>query len=186
MINRDKATGKFLKGTESSQKGKGKPLEGDTICPICKKQFHWKRSSYNKPPKTCSKECRYKSASISQKGEMIKRVCAICHKKFEIYPAWVRRNRGNEGTYCSKECRWKTRMKWTENEKQNAQRMVRTLIKQGVIIPERCRDCDKKEVEGHHYKGYERKNWLAVIWLCRKHHIHEHERLRRTQEITKL
>src|ERR1700692_881689 len=44
-------------------------MEGTSICPICNESFHWIRKYYNKAPKTCSNECRYKSASISQKGK---------------------------------------------------------------------------------------------------------------------
>lgn len=37
-----------------------------------------------------------------------------------------------------------------------------------IIKPTICQNCETpaKRIEGHHYLGYARKNWLDVIWLC--------------------
>ena len=69
----------FKKGMIPKNKGTGKPIQGDKECPICHTIFHWEIKAYKKPngyftyvgrePKTCSNKCRYKSASLSQKGK---------------------------------------------------------------------------------------------------------------------
>ena len=66
---RDEKTGRFYKGFTPHNKGKGIPKEGDKECPICHKTFHYVRSGNNPEPKTCSKECRYKSCSITHMGK---------------------------------------------------------------------------------------------------------------------
>jgi len=39
--------------------------------------------------------------------------------------------------------------------------------------PIKCESCGKRrKVEGHHYKGYAKKNWLIVCWLCKECHSH--------------
>lgn len=58
----------FKQGHLSWKKGTGASLEGEAICSICGSIFHWKRAAYNPAPKTCSKKCRYVSASLAQKG----------------------------------------------------------------------------------------------------------------------
>lgn len=68
IANKKPNSGQFKKGISSWKKGTGKPLEGNKVCPVCNKEFHYKRASYNKPQKTCSKECRYTAAKIAQKG----------------------------------------------------------------------------------------------------------------------
>ena len=179
----------FKKGFSPTNKGIHGVWEKDIECPICHKIFHWSKKPFTrkdgyityigKEPKTCSKECRYKLASISQKGEMVKRKCVVCGKEFEIYPCWLRKNRGHDGSYCSRECRWlKTRMRWTNNEKQNAERLVRVMIQQKILIPKICEICGNKETIGHHYLGYDREHWLDVKWLCISCHMREHERMR--------
>lgn len=38
----------------------------------------------------------------------------------------------------------------------------------------RCANCGQNADQYHHYKGYERDNWLKVIPLCRSCHTKEH------------
>jgi hypothetical protein len=174
--------GWFKKGVSSWRLGKGKPLEGKKECPVCHKMFNWKRSGYNKAPLTCSKECRYKSASITGTHHVFKE-CCVCGKTFGLPPSVMNdHGRLNSRMYCSRECRWKSRMRWTDNEKQNAERLVRTMVKQGIIIQKECEVCGDKNTIGHHYLGYDREHWLDIKWLCDKHHIREHERMRQAGE----
>ena len=72
-------------------------------------------------------------------------------------------NRGNngDGSYCSKECRYKNKMRWTQKEKRGAKNFIRIMIKKGIVIPKPCVICSKK-AQAHHYKGYDRKNWLDI------------------------
>jgi hypothetical protein len=38
-----------------------------------------------------------------------------------------------------------------------------------------CQNCGKKKSEAHHHKGYQKKHWLDVQWLCRKCHQKTHQ-----------
>lgn len=127
---------------------------------------------------TCSRACGYEKIKSKPKA-VLPRKCVICKKEFTIPKAWVAKKRGNEGVYCSRECRYKVRMRWTANEKQNARTLIRSLIHRGILEVKLCETCNKS-AQAHHYKGYDRKNWLDIKWLCPNHHLQEHERLRRT------
>jgi len=54
-----------------------------------------------------------------------------------------------------------------------ARRAVHKALRKGILKkPERCEVCGKKtkNLDGHHYKGYEPENWLSVQWICEKCH----------------
>lgn len=62
-----------------------------------------------------------------------------------------------------------------QRKKLNARAMVRTYIRRGKIKPMPCCRCGTMEnLEAHHYRGYEHP--LDVIWLCKPHHVEEHEK----------
>jgi hypothetical protein len=146
-------------------------------CIICSKPF----TNRQMKVRTCSRACGSKLSSVTQKDSE-KRVCAVCKKGFLITRAWLRKP-GNRGTYCSKECRWeRTRMNYSKSDKVNAQRLVYNLMNRKILIPQTCEVCKSSQTEPHHYKGYKREHWLSIQWLCDKHHVQEHERLRRTGE----
>lgn len=54
---------------------------------------------------------------------------------------------------------------------------VRIAILHGKLQPGLCAHRDKDQcwgqLEGHHWKGYDPKNWLEVVWLCKRHHTRE-------------
>lgn len=156
----------------------GLPSEGERECPICKKIFHYKRAGCNKLPITCSKECRYKYIS-QREFKQIPRICVICGKVFTIPPCWIKKNRGNDGTYCSNRCRWKNKIKYPNQSKIDARNAVGLAVRRGSLKKQSCSVCENPKVEAHHYKGYKKGNWLDIIWFCNKHHNQEHERLRR-------
>ena len=49
---------------------------------------------------------------------------------------------------------------------------VRNAIRRGDIIkPDKCQICGiKTKIETHHYKGYKKKNWLDIIFICKLCH----------------
>jgi hypothetical protein len=50
-----------------------------------------------------------------------------------------------------------------------ARNAVNNAIAAGTLIRLPCVKCGKK-AEAHHHKGYARKDWLDVQFLCPKHH----------------
>lgn len=53
--------------------------------------------------------------------------------------------------------------------------ILRRAIETGIVVRQPCRDCGSKDSHGHHW-SYDHP--LDVIWLCAKHHMQEHKRLR--------
>lgn len=58
-------------------------------------------------------------------------------------------------------------------EKDKARQSVSHAVKSGKLIKQKC-FCGEIKVHAHHHKGYEKKYWLDIIWLCRKHHDQAH------------
>lgn len=69
------------------------------------------------------------------------------------------------------------RIKERDAHKLAARIAVREAVRKGVLVrPEICSRCGKPCIpHGHHHKGYEKKNWIEVIWLCLACHIEEHK-----------
>lgn len=60
-------------------------------------------------------------------------------------------------------------------EKSQARLAVHRALRKGVLKRQPCTQCGStRNVDGHHYRGYEREHWLDVRWLCRKCHAQEH------------
>lgn len=171
MLQRDPKSGRYILSKNSI------PGKGYKECPICKKQFYYERAGGNKIRETCSKECRYKSCAL--RDTKIPRICVVCKKEFKIPPCWIKKGRGNDGTYCSVKCRWTGKINYTDKQKNDARNYVSTAISQGILDKKSCSICGEINAQAHHYKGYKKENWLDVIWYCHKHHTQEHERLRR-------
>lgn len=50
-------------------------------------------------------------------------------------------------------------------------------VRDGVLVrPDRCELCGsaRKPISAHHYKGYAKRYWLTVQWLCRACHGKAH------------
>jgi hypothetical protein len=63
--------------------------------------------------------------------------------------------------------------------RQGAHSAVYLAIKSGKIQKNNiCAvfPCENTPVFGHHYAGYDKKNWLNIIWLCQKHHSLAHRK----------
>ncbi len=142
-------------------------------CQICGKYFE---SSY-KSVVTCSRVCAYKLRGTVQR-KRITRVCVVCHKDFEICPAWLRKG-GLRGSYCSRKCRWANKINYTKKDKKDAVNRLHKAIRNGEITPKPCYMCGISPAEAHHHKGYDKENWLNIVWLCSTHHNQEHELLRK-------
>lgn len=77
-------------------------------CLICGREF-WKEPRQTK--KYCSYACMGVATSIRLKGKPApwvgdqkkSRICVICGKRFQVYPAWMRKC-GSRGMCCSRSC----------------------------------------------------------------------------------
>jgi len=81
--------------------------------------------------------------------------------------------RGGKNTYENRREYIKT---YTEKNKDHikARAAVSQALKRGIIKKKPCADCGDFKVHAHHYAGYEKKNWLTIIWLCNDHHRQAH------------
>lgn len=59
--------------------------------------------------------------------------------------------------------------------KVRARQAVSIAVTAGILKkPARCPSCNRKcLVQGHHHKGYDKKNWFNVVWLCPRCHRKE-------------
>src|SRR6516165_1410733 len=53
-----------------------------------------------------------------------------------------------------------------------ARTAVHNAVRDGKLKKlDRCESCNRKtKLQGHHFRGYAKKNWLCVRWLCRSCH----------------
>jgi hypothetical protein len=52
---------------------------------------------------------------------------------------------------------------------------VAAAVKNGSLVRQACEVCGDPKTEGHHTDYTEA---LKVVWLCKKHHVREHARLK--------
>jgi hypothetical protein len=71
-----------------------------------------------------------------------------------------------------------TRQKLWQNQNPKARWAhicLASALRRGLLHKQPCRDCGNPKVDGHH-TDYDRP--MVVVWLCRRHHIAEHCRLK--------
>ena len=162
--------GWIQKGSHGPRYGTGE-LFRDKTCQACGKKFR----HLSPKKKTCSVECEYK---LRHKNNRLTRICVVCRKEFEVEPCWLKGNK-QTGTYCSPECHFANKSKYTAKEKRDAVNRVNTDIKFRGLQRQPCIICGDKDTHAHHHKGYAKEHQLDIVWLCKKHHMEEHERLRK-------
>lgn len=66
----------------------------------------------------------------------------------------------------------KKQLRHDNPEKNRAHGAVSCAIKNGILFaPDRCSKCNREsKIQAHHYRGYARKYWLDVKWLCKSCH----------------
>ena len=62
-----------------------------------------------------------------------------------------------------------------QRQKERARRTLKRAVRDGLVIkPDTCSDCgetfEPKDVDGHHYAGYDDEHALDVVWLCKRCH----------------
>lgn len=74
-----------------------------------------------------------------------------------------------------KKRRYETQKRWRLRNKIKflAHQTVFIALRAGKLLrPKHCQTCGIEcKPEAHHWKGYDPKHWLDVIWLCRSCHI---------------
>lgn len=60
---------------------------------------------------------------------------------------------------------------------EQAGRAMKAAISDGRLVPQACFMCGDTKVDGHH-SSYAPDMWLAVTWLCRRHHYSCHAKQR--------
>lgn len=71
----------------------------------------------------------------------------------------------------------------------NASRAVFDAIENGELVrPDVCPECGLSDygIEAHHHKGYAKKYWLDIVWLCKSCHMQAHATENRIKQVTCL
>lgn len=136
------------------------------ICPICNKEFTGdKWYIENGIRKYCSLSCGGKAnGKIGAKAK---------HAKYDMTgdnnPNWKGGiSGGNKDFY-----NHLSHLKYPE--KYAARKKLMHAVERGKIIKQPCTICGNQKSEAHH-PDYSKP--LDVVWLCRKHHVEEHNRLK--------
>lgn len=140
-----------------------------TICKDCGSQ--WKTA--HTEPKVCNDCGKLKPAEDFPRQGMHP-YCRVCRTKRSTE---YRKGAGREANI-SRMKKYNKEMYATDPEfrkRMAARRAVGAAILIGVLQrPARCPSCKRKcLVQGHHHKGYDKKNWLNVVWLCPRCHRKE-------------
>src|SRR5262245_4742864 len=69
---------------------------------------------------------------------------------------------------------------WPKEQRQLAGQLVQKSLKRGELIRQPCQVCGASSALAHH-ENYNQP--LAVVWLCRSHHVKRHRELDPSIEI---
>ena len=141
-----------------------------------------------------------KTVAKMMDGKLMKE-CTVCGKLFELNATNFYRastgatglapsckkcvNRSKRPYFLTEKYKEKSKRPWYKeylqrakirHSKDNKARWeLRKAVKSGKLIKKPCEVCGStKRVEGHHFNGYDKPNWLKVKWLCQKHHREAH------------
>lgn len=94
-------------------------------------------------------------------------ICKECRNKY--FTRYANNNRERKRLWFKK---GKDKQKLLHPEKIEAREALGIAVKKGLIKRANC-FCGNKG-QAHHHKGYGKRYWLDVIWLCSKHHKQVH------------
>ena len=60
----------------------------------------------------------------------------------------------------------------------NARQAVRLALSSKKMVKGPCEACGTEQDIQAHHTSYDKENWLNVTWLCKKHHLEEHKRMK--------
>jgi len=115
------------------------------------------------------------------------KLCTSC-KRYKPKISFSKHKIGKDGLHsCCKKCHSKKAMKWMAENKEKcrisnfkyqknplnkSKLQARIALRQAknrgeLTIPKLCQKCNKKKkLLADHFRGYSRKNWLNVQWIC--------------------
>ena len=123
------------------------------ICIICKKEVEKVR----KDQKTCGFNLC-----------IIKNKYTVKRERNKLYQRLWRKNN------IDKKMDYERKYLKINPNKIKAHKAVFIAKKNNLIKKLPCETCGNKKSVAHHFKGYEKSNWLVVQWLCTSHHRYVH------------
>jgi len=144
-------------------------LAKNPLCSMCKQKPHMKKHSYCLD---CSRTACGRPLERKMIKDMSNKLCCRCKE----------RPKRKGGDYCV-ECGNEKKNLWYKlNGHANrttpeyrlhhgARDFVRRMVQTGKISKKPCEVCGNPDVEAHHYKGYDKENWLDIVWLCTEDHV---------------
>lgn len=79
----------------------------------------------------------------------------------------------------STKCRVRSRAYRQANiEQAKAREALNRAVRDGRVTKGACAKAGENcrgRVEAHHHRGYDPAHWLDVVWLCKRHHVDEHD-----------
>jgi hypothetical protein len=103
-------------------------------------------------------------------GRLYARKWHAAHPEYKEHRRKYRqKNRAKHAAY---NLRWYHVNRKSAIRRRNARWAVSVCLMIGFIKkPKKCEICRKeKSLQGHHHKGYAKKNWLNVQWICQSCH----------------
>lgn len=181
------------RGENRSELREGVPPSQVKLCSVCGKEkplseFHRHKETADGRRGSC-KAC-WLAATKKWGSENKDKVCGYAAGQRARNPEataarvakWRSENRGYIASY--------NREKRIANPLEYAARdALGGAIRTGALVRGPCSICGmtprvvngRNRIEGHHWKGYDRENWLEIQWLCRLHHAQAERAMRLAQ-----
>lgn len=142
------------------------------------------RIKAGRPYSQC-KRCEYLYSVLYQKTPQGKRMKKEADRRYSKSPDGIKNKRRAKRRYKhtergqAKAEEYRTRLRNRDPNRLRARMAVHHAVEAGILHrPECCSRCGALGgIEGHHHNGYEKTDWLNVIWLCRECHLKEHNNL---------
>ena len=160
-------------------------------CEVCGKKYfklvNQSNKNWNERSRFCSRSCGMKwrklelgtgESSQFKKGDGRNLWWKERGMKVPPCAGWNKKYPNGAPLEVIREWRRKGMKKYRANaknmQKVHARSFLNDRVRSGEIERLPCQKCGSEKSEAHHYKGYEKQNWLDVQWFCKKCHEIEH------------
>lgn len=138
--------------------------------------------TYRHECKTCKKQCskRYYQSHDKEIKQKKKRYALIHASEKKQYMKLYRQSHIDEIILANKEYYQSHKREYKHRKrrfivKYRARKMLSQAVYRGQIVkPSQCEACmllfPKNKLQGHHWKGYAKKFWYEVMWVCSQCH----------------